>query len=77
VLAISLADTARARLLDPDGNYHRQTTATDGQSRRSQAEFITLATSSDAAHRHAGNGKSRFPKVKLVPPPFEAEKRKK
>jgi hypothetical protein len=63
--------------LDPDGTYHRKSPAADGPGRRSQAEFVALAAPSDAAHRQAGNGKSKYPKVQLAPSPFEAEKRKK
>jgi polyphosphate kinase len=77
VLAITLADTARARFLETDGTYHRKLAAADGAGRRSQAEFIALAAPPDAAHRQAGNGKSKYPKVQLAPSPFEAEKRKK
>jgi polyphosphate kinase len=71
VLAISLADNTKARLLRADGSYIRQSPQRGQKARRSQAEFIALATGAETPRRtRGGASKSRYPKVKLAPSPF-------
>jgi len=77
VLAVSLADNAKARFLQPDGSYRRATAASDGKSCRSQVQFMAAATSGEQALRKPVDGRTRYPLVKLAPSPFAARKRKK
>jgi len=44
--------------------------------RRSQFEFIALASGEEATRRKRPGGKPRFPQVKLAPSPFAIGKRK-
>ena len=43
ILALTLADNTKARLLFPDGSYHRAPRPAAAVARNSQAEFIELA----------------------------------
>jgi len=70
ILAVSLADTTRARILGPDGAYHRALPVNGGQPRRSQVEFITLASADDPRPRGAARSRNKYPQVKLAPSPF-------
>jgi polyphosphate kinase len=65
ILGVTLADNAKARVLGADGNYHRAKMAAGEKSRRSQMEFIELATP-----KMVPETKDRFPRVELVPSPF-------
>ena len=70
ILAVSLADTARARMLGPDGTYHRILPVNGDEPRRSQFEFITLATTDEPRPGAAVRGRSKYLQVKLAPSPF-------
>ena len=72
VLAVSLADNAKARELQPDASYRRVKPRTDEKPCRSQSEFMALARSTDGGASKGIDGKTRFPKVKLAPSPFAA-----
>ena len=76
VLGISLADTAHARFLQPDGSYRRAVPPPGKPARHSQAEFIDLALAPDSAPRRTVDGKARFPRVKLAPSPFLETRRR-
>jgi len=73
ILAISLADNTKARFLQADGAYRLATPARGQSPRRSQAEFLALASSEDAARLRV-DGKTRFPQVKLAASPFATRK---
>ena len=75
ILAVSLADTARASFLGPDGAYHRHPPANGGPPRRSQFEFIALATTDEPRPGGPVRGRPKFPQVKLASPPFGARKK--
>jgi hypothetical protein len=77
VLAITLADNAKARFLQPDGSYRRPAPAAGGKPSRSQFRFLALAAAEDDALRKPVDGKARYPKVRLAPPPLAAPKGKK
>jgi polyphosphate kinase len=49
ILAISLADNSRARFLDSEGAYHQAVPANGDKRRRSQVEFMELASGKAAA----------------------------
>lgn len=75
ILAVSLGDNVKARLLQGDGSYRRRQ-VNDGQKRvRSQFELIERARTEGPAVRRL-QPRSRYPRVKLAPSPFEAAKRK-
>jgi polyphosphate kinase len=74
ILAISLADNAKARQLQADGTYVRGTPKRSEKARRSQFEFIGLALGEETARRKRAGGKPRFPQVKLAPSPFAKSK---
>ncbi len=77
VLARSLADTAKARLLQPDGSYQRATPAAGDNHRRSQVEFMALTDTGKDASRKPVDGKTRYPRVRLASSPFTSAKEKK
>lgn len=76
ILAISLADEAKARFLQPDGSYRRGAAANGDKTRRSQAEFIALSGAEGEGRRRPVDGKARYPQVRLVPSPFAAPRAK-
>ena len=70
ILAVTLADNTKARILQGDGTYVRATPKRGEKARRSQFEFIALASAEDGSRRKKTGGKGRFPQVKLSPSPF-------
>jgi polyphosphate kinase len=69
ILATSLADQAKARVLHSDGSYHRTALAGKPQ-RRSQADFIALTTAAGRRPGATAKGRARHPRVELAPSPF-------
>jgi polyphosphate kinase len=67
VLAITMADNTRARQLSSDGTYAMM--EKQGKPRRSQFEFIALATGQETGLGKQ-SAKSKFPKVKVAERPF-------
>jgi polyphosphate kinase len=74
ILAITLADNVKARVLSPDGSYRRCAPAKGEQPHRSQAEFIDLARTSVTTKAKTVDHAAPFPKVKLVASPFTTPK---
>lgn len=70
ILGVCLADNVKARFLGPDGAYRCAKTASDDKLRRSQAEFIALATP-----KTASKAKEKIPRVELAPSPFANQKK--
>jgi polyphosphate kinase len=68
VLGISLADTAKARMLLPDGRYTRPSPKSRQKPLRSQFEFIRVATGA-RGRRAQGQPDGTFPKMELAPKP--------
>lgn len=68
ILAIPLADNTKARLLQPDGTYKFPAAKKTGPSRRSQSEFIALASGNKQKSASTKN-KSGYPEIKLKPKP--------
>ena len=75
ILATSLADNTKARLLDADATYHKVTPQRGQKACRSQADFIALALGQAGKKPKRGGAKTRFPPVKLAASPFAAPKR--
>jgi polyphosphate kinase len=69
LLAVPLGDNLRARLLRPDGTYHRAKPAMGEKPRRSQFEFIALANNGHGPASKA-RAKPRHPEMKLAKRPF-------
>ncbi len=69
ILAVSLADNTKARLLQSDGSYQLVRAAKGETARRSQVEFIALANSEDMSKARSNRRKSKHPQVKLAPRP--------
>jgi len=70
ILTVSLADNARASFLGPEGTYQRAQPLNSDSPRRSQFEFITLATTDEPRPGGSGQGRNKHPRVKLAPSPF-------
>ena len=67
ILAMTLADNTKARILSKDGSYHM--IAKKGKAHRSQFEFIALAVGQPSGpETHSVKGK--FPAVKVAERPF-------
>src|SRR6185503_7189207 len=60
ILALPLTDNVKARLLKPDGTYAPAGSKRAGPARRSQAEFIALASGSKPARRGSPNRKPSY-----------------
>jgi polyphosphate kinase len=66
LLALPLADNARARLLQSDGTYRRAVAARLEKARRSQFEFIAQAQQVAAENHTNGTTRLGFPRVKVA-----------
>ncbi|MSU21211.1 MAG: polyphosphate kinase 1 [Pedosphaera sp.] len=69
LLAISLADNCKARILQKDGTYRLDPPKRRTAPRRSQMEFIALATGHLESGAKGRKSKSPYPRVKLAPRP--------
>jgi polyphosphate kinase len=70
ILAVPLADNSKARLLNADGSYSFPPAKRTGPARRSQAEFIALASGGKTARRGSSGRKPVYPEMKLKPKPI-------
>jgi polyphosphate kinase len=70
ILGVILADNARARFLGPDGIYRRAKISGGEKSRRSQSDFMAVATP-----KTVEKAKEKTPRVELVASPFPKKKR--
>jgi polyphosphate kinase len=73
VLDVQLADTAKARLLRPDGTYLPATTPAETAPRCSQSEFIALAGDGTRTWRRNRKPRRTYPEVRLLPSPFKKQ----
>jgi polyphosphate kinase len=69
LLNVALADNVRARQLERDGTYRIVAAGKGEKKRRSQFEFLKLATD-QASLKPKRDGKSRYPEVKVAKRPF-------
>jgi polyphosphate kinase len=74
VLAVSLADNVKARVLHADGKYRHLRPAKGEKNRRSQAEFIAQALKGEENQPKLSARKTKYPQVKLAPRPHGARK---
>jgi len=70
ILSESLSDNVKARILNSEGVYQCARPARGQKARRSQVEFLALASADSAVDRDGVRVKSAFPQVKLAPSPF-------
>jgi polyphosphate kinase len=77
LLAISLADNQKARLLQADGSYRRVVPKRGAAPRRSQFEFISRASGAVNSAKHSGKINAKYPRVKLAARPFRAPQKAK
>jgi polyphosphate kinase len=76
ILTTSLAENIKARVLLNDGTYVRAQ-LNDGEKRvRSQFELIARARAEEQGVARSLQAKTKYPRVKLAPSPFEPAKRK-
>jgi polyphosphate kinase len=76
ILATSLADNVKARLLQSDGSYRRVVPVKDGAPRRSQFEFMALAEAEENLRRSLPRSAPKYPRVTPRPTPFGTRKRR-
>jgi polyphosphate kinase len=69
ILGVTLADNTKARMLGIDGTYRRVHAGRGEPARRSQLEFMELATASESAGSKRKK-RGRYPEMKLAPRPF-------
>ena len=72
ILATTLADNTKARVLHADGSYRLPRLAQSETRRRSQSEFIALATPDQTSRRAPAHGRAKHPVMTLAPSPFAA-----
>ncbi len=70
LLAVPLADNARARQLRNDGTYQLPRVGRGEKIRRSQFEFVAQAANGASLNKRKTGGKSRYPRVKVAQRPF-------
>ena len=75
VLATPLADNVKARVLFGDGTYQRATRTDREPIRRSQTEFMALATAGPKLRGAAAKSRARYPRVELARPPYPPSKK--
>jgi polyphosphate kinase len=75
ILAITLADNVKARILRADGTYGRALPAKDERPRRSQSEFIRLAAANGPRQDESPKGRAKDMRVRLAASPFAPRKR--
>jgi polyphosphate kinase len=69
ILAIQLADNAKASLLGSDGTYQPHSTRKDASGRSSQAEFMALALGESKARRSGRPAKRAYTKIEIARAP--------
>jgi polyphosphate kinase len=70
ILAISLADNVKARVLRADGTYVFREAIKGERRRRSQVEFMELALAEESVELPRTEQKKRVPRIKLAASPF-------
>jgi polyphosphate kinase len=73
ILAQSLSDNVKARMLNLEGAYHCAKPARGQKPRRSQFEFLGLDAAGETVARNRARVKNPFPQVKLAPSPFSSK----
>ena len=74
ILATTLADNVKARMLFADGSYHSAPRTANDEPRRSQTEFVQLATTDNLTAGKSAKPRTKYPRVKLKSSPFALPK---
>ena len=74
ILATTLADNVKARMLFADGSYHLAPRTASDEPRRSQTEFVQLAIADNHTAGKSAKLRTKYPQVKLKPSPFASPK---
>jgi len=69
MLALSMADNVKSRLLQPDGNYRRLRPGKADSARHSQVEFMNRALNGENLLTKRSEPTSKYPQVKLASRP--------
>ena len=69
LLGLTLADTVKARFLQPDGAYHRPQPRRGAPARESQAEFVAAALGDSRRGKAAAEPAGKYPKMRVRPRP--------
>jgi polyphosphate kinase len=69
ILAVTLADNVKARFLRADGSYQRAVLAKGEKPRRSQVEFLKLASADESRGSVPAKNGAKYPRVTLLPSP--------
>jgi polyphosphate kinase len=72
ILAVTLADNVKARFLRADGSYQRAVLAKGEKPRRSQVEFLKLATAGESRGSASAKNGAKYPRVTLLPSPHHS-----
>jgi polyphosphate kinase len=72
ILAVTLADNVKARFLRADGSYQRAVLAKGEKPRRSQVEFLKLATADETRGSASAKNGAKYPRVTLLPSPHHS-----
>ena len=74
ILATTLADNVKARMLFADGSYHFPPRNAADEPRRSQTEFIQIAIADNISSGKNAKPRAKYPQVSLKPSPFTSAK---
>ena len=74
ILATTLADNVKARMLFADGSYHLPPRTAADEPRRSQTEFIQIAIADNISSGKNAKPRAKYPQVSLKPSPFTSAK---
>ena len=74
ILATTLADNVKARMLFADGSYHLPPRTAADEPRRSQTEFIQIAIADNISSGKNAKPRAKYPQVSLKPSPFTSSK---
>ena len=69
LLGLTLADTVKARFLQPDGAYQRPQRKRGAPARESQAEFVAVALGDSKPGKAAAEPAGKYPKMTVRPRP--------
>jgi polyphosphate kinase len=71
ILGITLADNCKARFLQADGSYRRLSLSPGTKRRRSQPEFIDVATAGSQLERKSATKRPKYAKMVLAKSPLD------
>jgi len=74
ILATTLADNVKARMLFADGSYHLPPRTAADEPRRSQTEFIQIAIADNISSGKNAKPRAKYPQVSLKPSPSTSAK---